>query len=118
MPLLRLLLASAVQHPSPEQLDEMARLGQVASPRETGGVLLAGVLIEMPNQSSEEDLYSFLIDDLEQVIGDATIDEVLFWHTHPGGNIGPSKYDLERRLEGFQYMVVALTPEGPVPARY
>jgi proteasome lid subunit RPN8/RPN11 len=82
-------------------------------------LLFAGAIIELPNRSSEDDLYSFLVSDLEAVIGlDTPPSEVLFWHTHPGGNIGPSKYDLDRRLEGFQYMVVALTPEGPVPARY
>lgn len=38
-------------------------------------------------------------------------EDVLVWHTHPRGNIGPSKGDLETRIEGVKYLVVAL-PRG------
>lgn len=99
----------------------MAFLGSLRAPLETGGVLLRGVLIEMKNQAAEAertDQYLFTVDALEAVIGDASIDEVLFWHTHPGGMVGPSKQDLEGRLEGFQYMVVALTEDAAIPVRY
>jgi proteasome lid subunit RPN8/RPN11 len=81
-------------------------------PYETGGVLLRGKLIEIPNRALEMDLYNITIDDLREVVGDAMPDEVLFWHTHPGGMIGPSSMDLDARLEGFQYMVVSLDIDG------
>ena len=43
--------------------------------------------------------------------------EVIFWHTHPGGGIGPSRVDLQNRGPGH-YLVVAMTSEGPVPVLY
>lgn len=109
-----------MQHPTPEQLDQMASLARQRSPRETGGVLLRGELIEITNRAPEDctDLYNYTVDDLEAVIGDASVDEVLFWHTHPNGWIGPSRYDMESRLEGFQYLVVTITENAAIPVRY
>jgi proteasome lid subunit RPN8/RPN11 len=34
--------------------------------------------------------------------------DVIVWHTHPGGNIGPSRGDLESKVEGVNYLVVTL----------
>lgn len=99
----------------------MARLGDLRSPLETGGVLLKGRLLELKNEAApadQYDSYSIKMPALEAAIGNATIDDVLFWHTHPAGNVGPSKMDLEGRLEGLQYMVVALTKDGAIPVRY
>lgn len=41
-----------------------------------------------------------------------TPDDVWLWHTHPGGNVGPSRMDMQNRVEGVNYLVVAL-PDGP-----
>jgi proteasome lid subunit RPN8/RPN11 len=43
------------------------------------------------------------------------IEAMALWHTHPGGNIGPSPGDMQKRLEGVAYLVVAITEAGPVP---
>jgi proteasome lid subunit RPN8/RPN11 len=37
--------------------------------------------------------------------------DVIIWHTHPGGNIGPSEGDMRTKVEGVNYLVVTL-PRG------
>ena len=111
-----------MQHPTPEQVDQMASLGRLRMPYETGGVLLRGNLIELPNSAPADDQgdrYVLTIDQLRETLGDASVDDVLFWHTHPAGGVGPSSVDLQARLPGFQYMVVALHVDGSaVTTRY
>jgi len=34
------------------------------------------------------------------------------WHSHPSGQVGPSRGDMRERLEGLQYMVIAVTEAG------
>lgn len=34
------------------------------------------------------------------------------WHSHPSGQVGPSRGDMREKLEGLQYMVVSVTTEG------
>lgn len=36
---------------------------------------------------------------------------VAVWHTHPGGNVGPSPGDLAAKVEGVKYIVVTV-PTG------
>lgn len=38
-------------------------------------------------------------------------EDVIVWHTHPSGMSGPSRGDLEHRVEGLKYLVVAI-PSG------
>jgi proteasome lid subunit RPN8/RPN11 len=44
--------------------------------------------------------------------------EVIFWHTHPGGGIGPSRTDMQNKPPSGYSLVVSLTPEGPIPTLY
>lgn len=37
--------------------------------------------------------------------------DVLVWHTHPSGHVGPSKHDWDNRIPGLRYLVVAM-PNG------
>ena len=37
--------------------------------------------------------------------------DVLIWHTHPSGHVGPSRRDWETMVEGAKYLVVAM-PRG------
>lgn len=34
------------------------------------------------------------------------------WHSHPSGQVGPSRGDMREKLEGLQYMVVSVTEQG------
>lgn len=44
--------------------------------------------------------------------------EVVFWHTHPGGGIGPSRIDMQNRPPSGYNLVIALTTSGPVLTFY
>lgn len=38
-------------------------------------------------------------------------EDVIVWHTHPSGFVGPSRGDMQNRVEGLKYLVVSL-PDG------
>jgi proteasome lid subunit RPN8/RPN11 len=38
-------------------------------------------------------------------------DNVIVWHTHPSGHVGPSDLDIKERIDGLKYLVVAI-PTG------
>lgn len=69
-----------------------------------------------PNCSSsyavdEEDLVEAILDFVERTGDDyelLTRAHFIIWHTHPNGQVGPSRGDLEYRLPDFQYLVVTL----------
>lgn len=117
---------------NPLILEEISLLGHRRKPREACGVLLpvprvrAGgslsQVVELPNRCMGRNEYEIHTTDIQMELQewaeenpDYTAD-VAIWHTHPGGNIGPSRGDLKGRLEGIPYLVVALTESGPVPA--
>lgn len=110
-------------------IDSIAECGRSASPKEACGILLPipvnGVeVIEIPNRSeTPEDSIEMMGDDvliaLEQVFrGDFPedlIDGLTFWHTHPGGNIGPSRFDIQNKPPRVRGLVVTLFNDGRAP---
>lgn len=42
-------------------------------------------------------------------IVDVAEDDLLLWHSHPSGFVGPSQGDLAEKLPGLRYMVVVLS---------
>lgn len=41
------------------------------------------------------------------------------WHSHPGGNVGPSEEDMSRRVNGLRHAVIALRKDStPLLTRY
>ena len=38
-------------------------------------------------------------------------ERIAVWHTHPAGNIGPSRGDLQNKRPGIAYLVVTLTED-------
>ena len=109
-------------------LAEIGRLGLLRAPEEACGVLLPSPLRgsrvhEMPNRSSRaSDSFMFCASDVREVLAEWLAEhpdgEATIWHTHPGGNVGPSAFDLGHRVEEAGNLVVALTPEGPKAAWY
>lgn len=45
-------------------------------------------------------------------------EDVILWHTHPAGGVGPSRVDLANKVPHLQHLVVSITPDGPVPTWY
>lgn len=103
---------------------EMARLGENRRPNEACGILLPykvknHQVIELPNRSKTPHdsivmLGSDVILELEMLFADSELpvgfaEQLTFWHTHPGGNVGPSQYDMEHRPKIGKSLVVTLT---------
>jgi proteasome lid subunit RPN8/RPN11 len=111
----------------PEILEELKRIALERSPNEACGVLLptprghnsASQVVELPNRSMQHhDSYQIYPSDihitLAEWIEDSTVEDVgkmAVWHSHPGGNVGPSADDLKMKVDGLQYLVVTLTAE-------
>lgn len=110
---------------SPGVLDQILLLGQEAAPNEACGIVTPDQqVISLSNQTPTNpgDSYAVDGDELVEAISEysrrcdvqpesLTRAHFIIWHTHPGGQIGPSKGDLETRLPDFQYVVVTL-PNG------
>jgi len=108
---------------------EIVRIGEVRKPAEACGVLLpvpdsrGNHVIELPNRSmNAQSSFEIWPDDIEQVLHDwvesvhpSYLDKIAVWHTHPRGGVGPSRGDMQNKIDGVPYLVVALRTEGPVP---
>lgn len=114
-------------------VDEIAGIGVKRLPNEACGILLPtpirGVqVIELPNRSatphdSFEMLGSDMLLALEMVMqGDfpeELIPSLTAWHTHPHGNVGPSRFDMDNRPANLKSLVVTLRDkEGPLATWY
>lgn len=109
---------------------EIGRIGEQRKPAEACGVILptpyrGRTVWEMPNRShTSHDSFEMRSDDillqLEGWIQEnrdlANWENLVFWHTHPSGGVGPSKTDIENRIPQCGNLVVSLTDNGPVPA--
>lgn len=109
-------------------LAELEEIGRRRAPTEACGLLLPvprghSYVVELPNRSLRpQDEYRIWPDDIEVAIGEwahsvseAARNAVAIWHTHPQGNIGPSRGDMSKRLEGVPYLVLALMDDQTVP---
>lgn len=103
---------------------EIAAIGERRRPAEACGILLPykvnnRQVIELPNRSkTPHDEILMMGDDvlmeLKSVFGEGVrfpenlSQELTFWHTHPNGNLGPSKYDMENKVNIGKHLVVTL----------
>ena len=46
-----------------------------------------------------------------------TIRDSVLWHSHPGGNIGPSRTDMKNKLELMQHLVLSVI-DGEIVASW
>lgn len=112
-----------------ELAEQIKTLGLAKRPNETGGIIIPlpdtpphQWVIELTNISTEpRDTCLFDLMELEEGHREELMltkdpSRVWLWHTHPAGNIGPSKMDLNARLPGVNYIVVSL-PDG-IATRY
>jgi proteasome lid subunit RPN8/RPN11 len=111
----------------PATLRELGRIGDLRRPNEACGVLLPfpwrGKRIwEMPNRAdrphdsfsiNSSDIVMTLQDWVDENEGVAMWEDIVLWHTHPNGAIGPSRIDLDNRISDCGNLVVTLTDDGP-----
>ena len=76
-------------------------------------------MIELPNRSHRpQDEYELHGSDVIIALEDwlwevepRVRDQMIIWHTHPSGNVGPSRGDLDHKLDYLSYLVVSIDPE-------
>ena len=104
-------------------LEEITALAQQSLPNETGGVVFPELVdgswvAEVPNHSSEPATGMWMEpDDLRTVVMKWAAltswpdwSRLILWHSHPGGNIGPSRQDIKNRVPNVGNLVVSLDP--------
>jgi proteasome lid subunit RPN8/RPN11 len=105
-----------------DHIDEIVVLGMERMPLEACGVIFPdGTLFELTNVSeTPEDSYEIKVPDLRTLITqmqtrwgvDAQLKDIVIWHTHPSGFVGPSRDDIKTKVAPeARYLVVAL-PDG------
>lgn len=108
-------------------VQEIERIGQLRYPNEACGLLLSepyrGKWIwEMPNRSSTpsdsftlsgQDIMIALEEYLPAQLTEEFLQTLTVWHTHPGGNLGPSASDLKCKPKHFKNLVVTLYEDAP-----
>lgn len=110
-------------------ISEIARIGRLRAPVEACGLILPlpyprrdrepDWILELPNRSLEPSSFEIHPDDIRLALTPwaahyrhhKDVDKVGVWHTHPGGNIGPSRVDMQNK-RGIPMMVVALHEDG------
>lgn len=103
--------------------DELRRICLLAAPNEAAGVIMGTRVVELENHA-EDPTTAFQIhkDDLVKKLGmkppGLGVEEIIIWHSHPGGGIGPSRIDLQNKT-GFKYHLVLTLLDGEmVPTWY
>jgi proteasome lid subunit RPN8/RPN11 len=110
---------------TPEIVDQVCCLGQAAEPLEACGIITPdGAVVRVPNVSPEPHRHyqleaAGLVNAMREYTERANVElselergHFIIWHTHPNGEVGPSKVDMRQKVAGFRYLVVAM-PAGP-----
>lgn len=116
----------------PEIVREIERIGKDRAPAEACGVLLpfkfrGQQVLEMPNRSSTpHDEFVMRSDDVKIALEDfcevhtsvEVWSRIAIWHTHPNGNLGPSRTDVHNKPEDTDCLVVSLYDDQPAKATW
>lgn len=108
-------------------LAQVAAFGENRRPCEAVGVIVHGTKVfELPNRSaSPHDSFVLNPQDIALELENKRIfmsesdwREIVIWHTHPGGLVGPSAVDMRNRIPQLHHLVVTLTSDGAVASLY
>lgn len=96
-----------------------------SAPREACGIIHKSVAYSLANASSSP-LDSFEFDrqhfkDLVEMLGiplEDVAEEVILWHSHPAGGVGPSRFDMQNKTPLKHHLVVSLVEHDIVPTWY
>lgn len=115
---------------APDLTEQMvAKIETIAlrrAPAEAVGLIFGSRIIELPNRSTQQN-NSFTIKPTDIVLaleseGVTDIDfenaDLVLWHSHPSGGVGPSRIDMQNKVPHFHHLVVALVAEGAIPTFY
>ncbi|MGH9339839.1 MAG: hypothetical protein ACRD1R_09690 [Acidobacteriota bacterium] len=91
-----------------ECIPQIVEAGVEAMPREIGGFICPdGTIFWLTNEAEEEQQWLVSADQLHHAFNGGNglrelgfdYTDILVWHTHPSGFIGPSRQDLESRRD-------------------
>lgn len=93
------------------------------APEEAVGLLLHDDrIIELPNRSEHaEDSFMASRNDIIEAIRDIDgldLENVVLWHSHPNGGVGPSRVDMRNKTPFRYHLVVSLIDDDIVPTWY
>jgi len=92
-----------------------------AAPREAVGLILSDLtVIRLPNYASApEHQFKVSKKDIVTALADEeTLSEVVFWHSHPLGGLGPSRIDMKQRTLFNHHLVLSVVENDIVPSWY
>lgn len=101
--------------------DELKRVVLQEQPREAVGLLTDdGRVIMLTNQAKHpEDTFEVHKGELlEYLSEEPNWRNLIFWHSHPGGGIGPSRTDMQQRIPFLQHLVVSIVNDDLVYTYY
>lgn len=97
-----------------------------ALPNEVGGIIVREREVKVLTNHSEHPHNEFLfyLSDLKaatlsfNVPLDRVEEDVILWHTHPAGLVGPSRKDMQNRTPLKHHLVLTLVDDTLVPTWY
>lgn len=115
-----------------QMVSRIAAIGRERAPAEACGLMLpiplkGRQIIELPNRSKtpqEEfimlgsDMMIELEKSFDKPITEELLEGITAWHTHPKGNIGPSKADLEFKSPRLKHLVITLNEDNTAIATW
>ena len=95
------------------------------APREAVGIIWQDQVHTLPNTSQyPENQFAVNLGDLRNLIDELKVPweqlhgEVYFWHSHPSGGVGPSRFDATHKTPMRNHLVVSLVEGDIVPTWY
>lgn len=106
-------------------LKELRRLSREAYPEEAVGLIFPDERVVSLTNHSPHPRTNFeitkqeLLDALEYAEeNEWHIDEVVFWHSHPAGGVGPSRTDIQQKTPLKHHLVVTIAEEDIISTWY
>lgn len=102
---------------------QLLRIVAMIAPHEAVGLLWGDRLVTLKNASpSPEDSFAVEISEIRGVVHALEIpydrlDELIIWHSHPAGGVGPSRFDMRNKTPLKHHLVVSLV-EGDLVATW
>jgi proteasome lid subunit RPN8/RPN11 len=97
-------------------IPQIMAIGMQEAPNEACGIIVPELGLpadlwvkQMKNQHpSPTNSYAIDPETIATIARSSAWEDVIVWHTHPGGSVGPSRGDLQARRPGLRYLVVTL----------
>ena len=108
-------------------IEKMTEIAKLRLPNEACGVLIPPPgwknqqVFELPNRSknprdsfiiSSDDVVMVLEEWAAECLDPSVWNQITIWHTHPSGAVGPSKADIENKIEQCGNLVLSISVDG------